>query len=179
MRPLSGLGISLCVQCSTDNTRCWDGAVAGYGSCDDCYNSRGPRDRNCAVCLLPEYGGFIDRNGRAPFFAINRSFVVTGKLVDSVKRTAVANKRVTLAFPNGLCLHGRSNARGQFAIRVDSTESARTERMDVGTLRHRKGTKSFVIGFALRKISSADRPSKKKTTRPPKLSRSRTANAGK
>jgi len=179
MRPLSGLGISLCIQCGSDNLRCWDGALAGYGSCDDCFNSRGHQDRNCALCLLPEYGSFIDKNGSAPFFAINRSFVVRGKLTDSVRGAPVANKRVTLAFPNGLCLHGRSDARGGFAIRVDSTEPGRPERINLGTVRHRKGAKSFFIGFALRKLSAADRALNKKRMSAAKRSQSRATAAAK
>jgi hypothetical protein len=99
--------------------------------------------------LFPEYKRYAARDGRAPYFGVRGSFVLSGRLIDSISRKAVSNKRVTLGFPNGICIHGKSDRNGRFAIRVDSTEGGRAGRVNLGTLRHHKKRKHFFIGFAL------------------------------
>lgn len=134
----------------------------GYSSCDACYESKGPEQRDCGICLFPEYQTLAARDGRAPYFAVLRSFVLTGRLIDSASGKAAAHKRVMLGFPNGICFQARSDEDGRFAIHVDSTQSGKPGRINLGTLRHHKKTKTFIIGFALER---KDRHRRKTKTR--------------
>ena len=148
---LDGLSLSMCVLCNGDRppADCWDGEFDGYSSCAACYGSMGPKERDCGVCLFPEYKGYAARDGRAPYFGVRGSFILSGTLIDSVSRKVAPYKQVMLGFPNGICFYGKSDKNGRFAIRVDSTQGGRVVRVNLGRLRHQKKMKRFLIGFAL------------------------------
>jgi hypothetical protein len=150
---LDGLGISSCVQCGSGPEECWYGCSSGYGSCAACHKN-GLED--CGVCLYPEYRAYAARDGRAPYFGVRGTVLVTGQLVDFRSRRPAPNKPLMLGFPNGIAFHAKSDRSGRFAIRVDSTEGGRPERIDLGALRHRPSRKPFFIGFALTSKAGRD-----------------------
>ena len=165
---LDGLEISVCAMCYGNDSKsgeCWDGETDGYTSCEGCYKSSGPKERDCRLCSFPEYHRYAARDGRAPYFGVRGSFVVSGRLIDSVSRKAAPNKKVMLGFPNGIGFHGRSDRKGRFMIRVDSTEGSQLGRIHLGTLRHPRTMKRFFIGFAL--TSKAGRRYRSKKLRRP------------
>lgn len=157
-RIVDGLDPAPCVLCDGYGppSPCYGGVRSGYTTCAKCYASDGPSNRDCFVAMVPDYMKAV-RKGMAPYFAVRRSFILMGKLVDARTGKSAAGSAVRLVFPNGICFDTRTNSLGRFQITVTSSEGGARRLVNLGVMRRGRGKDPYLIGFKFR-----TRPSKRR-----------------